>query len=335
MTLPAFVILNWTLTVVLTIFVALRIYTRMRYVSRYGLDDLFYVGAFVSYLTVAIVQHIAYANGLGRDGEGVSHDSKFLSNIMFLVGDVGQSLAEALSKASAGFFLLRLVFQLWQKILIVATSGIFAALCVVGAIIAWTSCTPYAAAWDDRNSGSCNRETAVPIVFCITTVSLDVLFAAMPWMLVWNQSRSAFEKLLIAGPLSLGAVAAGIGVGRLVAIYGADPLNVTIHQSMWTMGEIFTTLVGVGIPSTLPVWRAIYRKCGGQRSAQRRVSSYHVLGQYTIGGSIVMAATLSVSQRGSTTVRNIQRIKPCVFSLKRALTSRDEGEEVEKRGPRP
>lgn len=70
------------------------------------------------------------AYGLGQSGSGVSHNSKVLSNILFMVGNTGQAMAEALSKASAGFFLLRLVFERWQKILIVATSVVFAALCV-------------------------------------------------------------------------------------------------------------------------------------------------------------------------------------------------------------
>lgn len=82
--------------------------------------------------------------------------------------------------------------------------------------------------------------------------------------------------------------AAICGIMRIVALAGSTITNIDLKTSLWTYAEVTSTLVGVGIPSSIPAFRKLWQSCGPYRKKSRTddtQSSGMILALKTIGGS--------------------------------------------------
>lgn len=116
-----------------------------------------------------------------------------------------------------------------------------------------------------------------------------MVFAILPWILVWKLNKPVSKKILIAGSLSLGFVSAVLGIERLLVLAASPNGATTPKLVVLTMAEIAATMVCVGIPASLQVYRAVWAKIfGGSLHSQQHTATAggsQPLANYTIGGS--------------------------------------------------
>jgi len=91
-----------------------------------------------------------------------------------MIGQTFAVIGMAVAKLSLGFFLLRIVVDKWQRILIWFTMGSLSAVSALCAIMFWTQCTPVQKIFDPiRAEGVCKFSvtpyaTALGGEFCVS-----------------------------------------------------------------------------------------------------------------------------------------------------------------------
>ncbi|KXJ89625.1 hypothetical protein Micbo1qcDRAFT_205937 [Microdochium bolleyi] len=287
----------WGLTALL-VFLGLQVYTRVVCVASYGIDDTFYIISIVLIILFAAFGTVACLNGYGRD----DLDPAAKAGMVFwrLFAQALAMLATATSKASVGFFLLRLIAKPWHKTVILIVMVVM---------------------------------TILSTSMAVGTIMVDVVYAVLAWLFIWKLSNPLQEKIVLGGSLSLGIFAAVAGTMRLFAVKGVR--EVRIEVIIWSQVELTTTLVCVGIPVCLPFWRIWWRNMrlwsgaadggrngsrttsGGdayQRMDNREGSSQgEPMGLYTIGGSPMVSSAAAGGQRS--------RNKSVMFSVLSLNTS--------------
>ncbi|KAK8079299.1 hypothetical protein PG994_003106 [Apiospora phragmitis] len=267
---PRLMAVLWALTAIVFLFLLMRIYTRVICVASYGVDDHFFLIAFLLMVASDTVIAVAVGKGFGRDD--LDEDTKYNTIFWRDVGQTNALVATAAAKASVGFFMIRLVIVRWQKILISMAVGAIGAICILG------------------------------------TVFIDLLFALLPWNFVWKLNMSRKDKLIIAGSLSLGLLAAVAGIIRITYVRGVR--EVVYDVIIWSQVEICVTMICVSIPVCRPLWS---RTIGGWfNNTKRRNSGYvpvqqdeprqrhgETVGLRTIGGTPMFGARVVQSSKPS------------------------------------
>lgn len=146
------------------------------------------------------------------------------------------------------------------------------------------------------------------------TIALDVVFAILPWILVWKLNKPISKKIFIAGSLSLGLVSAVLGIERLLSLANSPNGATTPQLVVFTMAEITATLVCVGIPASLQVYRAWWAKVfgSGWSSQQDTAGGSQPLANYTIGGSEMPGMMPSATNGGQVPSRKRRRTRSTV-----------------------
>ncbi|KAK7953047.1 hypothetical protein PG988_013741 [Apiospora saccharicola] len=277
---PRLMAVLWALTGIVFIFLLMRIYTRVICVASYGADDHFFMIAFEK----------------GSAGEDLDEDAKY--NTIFW-RDLGQSnalVATAAAKASVGFFMIRLVIVRWQKVLISMAMGALGATCIRESL----SSAKFAVFRRRRKLMNLNPQT-------VGTVFIDLLFAVLPWNFVWKLNMSRKDKLIIAGSLSLGLLAAVAGIIRITYVRGVREVDYDVI--IWSQVEIAVTMICVSIPVCRPLWSRTIgnwftntkRRNSGyvQQDEPRRRHGDHSVGLRTIGGTPMFGARVTPSSKPS------------------------------------
>ncbi|KAK7912186.1 hypothetical protein PG985_014667 [Apiospora marii] len=305
---PRLMAVLWALTAIVFIFLLMRIYTRVICVASYGVDDHFFLIAFLLMVASDAVITVAVGKGFGRDD--LDEDTKYTTIFWRDLGQSNALVATAAAKASVGFFMIRLVIVRWQKILISMAMGALGAICILMAIFTWAACTPVEFSWDDRiPGGTCLNTVPLGVAMGLGTVFIDLLFALLPWNFVWKLNMSRKDKLIIAGSLSLGLLAAVAGIIRITYVRGVRQVDYDVI--IWSQVEICVTMICVSIPVCRPLWsRAIgnwfahtKRRNSGyvpvQQDEPRQRNGEQPVGLRTIGGTPMFGARVVPSSKPS------------------------------------
>lgn len=123
---PYCITVLWTLTGIVLVFLLLRIYTRVVCLAAYGLDDTLYVVTTVFTVAYSSLATVACLRGYGRS----DLDAASTADTTFwrMVAQTFSLLATGTSKASVGFFLLRIVAAQWHKVVIWGVVGVMGVL---------------------------------------------------------------------------------------------------------------------------------------------------------------------------------------------------------------
>ncbi|ESU10313.1 hypothetical protein FGSG_02981 [Fusarium graminearum PH-1] len=203
----SFVALTWT-------FVFLRLYTRAFILKSVGLDDHMY------WLSGIAAYHGFGQSMPGPDASNIAFDHAAYAIKNQMIGQTFAVIGMSVAKFSLGFFLLRIVVEKWQRIVIwfaMVALSFFSGLC---AIMFWLQCTPVTKIFDPvRVEGVCN-----------------------------------------------------ISVTPYAVALGVD----TVPLIIWSAAEMSITLMCVGIPILLPLWRRVVRgsKISSERYYRRHGESY-------------------------------------------------------------
>ncbi|CVK91792.1 related to integral membrane protein pth11 [Fusarium proliferatum] len=289
----------WALTVVVFIFVVLRVYTRVVVVQSFGVDDHVFNLAFVLLVFYTSFTTTAAHYGFGQNMTDIIARNPDDLPVAILFEAIGQTFAVvgmAVAKWSLGLFLLRIVKETWHKIAIWISMAALAGASISTCFVFWLQCTPPKHLWDRRIPGKCTVDsTPVSMTLCILCVIVDFFFAGFPWLFIWALQMKKREKIVILCSLSLGVIAGACGIKRTLEVPELSSPNYTkstVGLIVWSAAEIAVTMICIGIPVCRPLYKQYLDKWtsrDGSKYKEQSGGGSHPL--QTIGGSYINANT--------------------------------------------
>ncbi|KAH0493329.1 hypothetical protein TgHK011_000003 [Trichoderma gracile] len=311
---PKMLAVLWSLTALSLLFVLLRLYTRLRVIRAYGLDDYFYNAAFMTLLVYDIMMTISSMYGFGRNiddvlaikGPVVGMETVTRAILYSAIGQTILVFGTILCKTSLALFLVRIVPDRRNHIIIWVPNGFLATGIVASLFVFWFSCHPTAYLWDRRISGGkCTIDPGPISMYAgAWSVMVDFWYAAFPWYILWNIQMPKREKRVIATSLSLGIIAGACGIERALQLkYLGSPnyIKDVVGIIIWHAAEFCSTMVCIGIPVCRPLcrdWLNTWEASRGSKntgsgsgwmrnkdqSSDNMFSMHNIEGAHTYGG---------------------------------------------------
>ncbi|KAJ0124851.1 hypothetical protein J7T55_006194 [Diaporthe amygdali] len=269
----------WTLFFVTGIFVILRLFSRVKILQFYAIEDYLYNVAFTLLLAYnGLITFYSY-HGLGSQlPEYLTTSDVTLivafENVLFDLASIGLVVA----KSSLVVFLMRLAPQHqspWKWNVLIVLPITLLGIVTFGAIMAmWARCFTALAG----TTLLCS--SVIPAMHWMQvaagfSVAIDLWYAAMPWYLLRRLTRPKKEKILIQGSMSLGVIAAGCGIARALTIYAAvNNLQENSVLYLWHGAEMAVTMICIGLPVSKPAYISIIHACG-MRSRKSKNSNLY------------------------------------------------------------
>lgn len=271
----------WALFFVTSIFVILRLFSRVKILQFYSAEDYLYNVAFTLLLAYnAMITFYSY-HGLGSqlpDQMTTSDISLAIvfENVLYDIGSIGLIVA----KVSLVVFLMRLVpqhqSQMKWKVLVIAPMVSFGIVSFGAMMAMWARCFTALAGTTLLCSSVIPAMHAMQVAAGFS-VAIDLWYAAMPWYLLRRLQRPRREKFLIQGSMSLGIIAAGCGIARALTIYAAvnnTEANSAAVLYLWHGAEMAVTMICIGLPVCRPAYVSMMQACGIQPRKPKTTNTY-------------------------------------------------------------
>lgn len=277
---PSIISSTATLTVLCTLFLALRIYCKLSRSRGLWWDDHFLV---VSWVTLVISTGFSIANA--RNGFG--HHFLFilqtnpaslpsLSLYSYIAGTFSV-LAAVLSKTSFAITLLKLSTG-WMKGFVwfsIVTMNL-----TMGwlAILPWASCSPVAKLWFIDLPGSCWSPKVYSyygMVAAAYSGIMDIVLAFLPWLTIRKLQMKKTEKVGVAVAMCMGVFAGITAMVKTSQIPSLDTGDFTFYGAglvIWGTAEGAVTIMAASIPILRVLIRQAVRSqyaSNGKKSAGR------------------------------------------------------------------
>ncbi|KAF4978073.1 hypothetical protein FZEAL_5499 [Fusarium zealandicum] len=258
---PMTVAVMWAFTAMTWIFVCLRLYTRYFILRQIGSDDYAYVLSGILILLYTIFMNISAIYGFGQAITSLEPDDSALAIKYELIGQTFAVIGMSVAKASLGLFLLRIVVEMWHKVVIWVAMVSLMAVSILTAVGLWVQCTPVKKIYDPLRTpeGSCNVAiTPIAITLGVWCAVADFFFAIFPWIFIWSLNMKYKEKITIAGSMSFGIIAGVCGIVRTYEVATGFTENYTLDTVpliIWSAAEMAVTLMCIGIPILRPLYR--------------------------------------------------------------------------------
>ncbi|KAJ5205945.1 hypothetical protein N7491_003431 [Penicillium cf. griseofulvum] len=205
---------------IVTIFVALRFYTRYRFKQSLGVEDLACTISwflFMGYCAIAII--------IGKHGGGYYLDELspkeqtafrkfcYIATILYC--------PMALFVKIALLSILTRIFSPYRAKVwfIYIFLGCLCCYYIVALIVKICMCTPIPRYWlGDKVEGTCLDQTAALIADSVISVVSDLIILILPLPLTWSLQMSRNRKLRVMGILGAGGLATAFSLYRLVIV---------------------------------------------------------------------------------------------------------------------
>ncbi|KAK7926707.1 hypothetical protein PG985_003705 [Apiospora marii] len=273
----------WIMFGVLTLFLLLRLYTRVVLLAALGYDDYLYISAYVLAGLAGALLQVSAEYGWGQTLEGMimaGRAADIAPAVLWLIAaSTVSTVTMALAKLSLGLLLLRLmaVTMRWQRITIWVIMALMVLLSTIQVFVFWLACYPASYLWNRQQAGSCSDIIQVyPYILYPYTVIVDLAFAILPWTFIPQLQMPKAEKYLVAGTMSLGILAAASGIKRTIEVegfWGADILAGSVQTVMWSTVEVDLTMLCIAVPVVLPLFRTCLVN-GRQHIRSKRSQGY-------------------------------------------------------------
>ncbi|KAJ1323639.1 hypothetical protein MN608_10883 [Microdochium nivale] len=267
-----------------------RLYVRLFMIKAYGLDDHAYMIALLPLIagTSILTFSTTYNWGTPASDPAISSPPSIVVDTRpqpfpgmvspQLLGVIGQGLlvlGSALAKSAVGMFQLRFVTVPWQRASIYAWMGAALGLAVAVNVSQYTVCTPAAYFWDTTISeGTCAFDfLTLFMVLSVTWVVVDLYYAVLPWLFVRQLNMPYKEKVIVLSSMSLGLLASGFGIARVVGLTHLTPngdSNSDLLPAILDTCEYAITMICVCIPVCNPLWISWARRIFWSSSRRNR-----------------------------------------------------------------
>lgn len=269
---PIAVYTNWSMFILLTILIALRIYCRLAYGSKgiirgVGLDDLITIFCWVLFLVTCALITVTVSHGLGKHMSALSPEQITESLHWNVISNSVAVWVFSLPKFAIVALLRRILTYGNKTAVLFWGLCITSQACILATSIWWfKQCTPIEYGWDRSIEGSCADVSVLKNLGYFTSAYsafLDFFFALYPIPLIMRLNLDLKNRVTISVAMGLSALASAVSVYKL-AIFGevftmlpSDPTFPVAYLDILGMAEGFILLVCASLPTLGPLIRAI------------------------------------------------------------------------------
>lgn len=267
---PGEVALIVVLTVISTIVVMLRVYSKLFVIRTMGWDDRMMV--------VAVICSIAYeAANIRCVKYGSGRHNRFLNDYQLhqtakwgFMGGILYNLTIFFVKFSIILFLLRIgKLKTWVRTVIYLDLFLVFGSLATAVIVQLVRCRPITKNWDPDGSAYClppRTLTLVSYISSAVTAMTDFVCAILPFFILWNLRISKRAKTSIWTLLCFGmfpGVCSVVKICYLSTMDGKDSNWSTIPLTTWGAAEIHSGIVAASIPAIRPLVLCIATRLRG------------------------------------------------------------------------
>ncbi|KAE9366870.1 hypothetical protein N431DRAFT_384870 [Stipitochalara longipes BDJ] len=304
---PIIIATMWAETGLTLLFVALRLYTRIRINRTVGWDDYLISLASIMMIPYSAACTLAAIQGLGRHSAELSLDQFMQATRYIVIGQTFSLVGIAASKASVAAFLLRITIHQWHKWTLYILIFIVTISCFLCALFDYIRCDPIESIWNFFIPGKCWMDakgfTTLSAVVGGISAAADFILAILPWFILWNLQMKRKDKNLIASSMSLGFFAGVCGIIRTTTVEriftGVDYSYETVGLILWSSTELTVTILTATIPTLRPLYKQLflhqpahsYRLNAVQKSPSNFNFSPYVPSKYQTSSTVSAGAT--------------------------------------------
>ncbi|KAK1633479.1 hypothetical protein BDP81DRAFT_433862 [Colletotrichum phormii] len=244
-----------------TLFVAMRLFVRIKILGQTHLDDHLTVASLLlSYATVAL-EIWAIRCGNGRHADTLSQDQQSAAILSTISGFPPNVLAYTIPKFAVVALLVRILNpgRKHQVMLWCMATGclILVSLCI---IILFAQCTPTRAQWDFTvTEKSCWSPWILVNVAILTgaySAALDLYLAVYPATVLMRLQMNIKKKVILSTALGIGSISCFISIyksTRLPSLASKDFTYDSAELVVWTIVEGNTLIIAACIPILGPL----------------------------------------------------------------------------------
>ncbi|CAI6287712.1 unnamed protein product [Periconia digitata] len=249
-----------TLTVIATISVAMRIFTRAS-VTQAGIsmDDYMVIIALVLAITLLGLNFEHMKVGLGYHFWDVKTvDFVLPFQVYTLCSTIVYATSLIFTKISILLFYLRLSPQLWFRVAVWILIGITSCYGLMYNLLSIFACKPIAATWNLALMPQAECVGVLPkyMALSILNIVIDVLTLILPIPVVWKLQMSLRQKLSIILVFMTGGLVCIIAIRRTILLKplmaSADYTWDAVEQFHWCFAEVDVAIVCASAPALKP-----------------------------------------------------------------------------------
>ncbi|UKZ49109.1 hypothetical protein TrVGV298_003349 [Trichoderma virens] len=253
----------------------LRCYCRILIVKNFGGDDWMMVLAMISFILFVSCALVGVHYGTGRHFTDLKPEDASTAMMYWWFCYVWYCITMIFSKASIGYFLLKIVIDRTQRIIIYAALSITVLWGAIFFLVTVLQCKPVSFFWTRLLPGTPQPGTcldimiieAITYVYSAFSIISDFTFAILPMFLVWKLQMERRMKIVLVPILSMGciaSVAVAVRFGYIKKFSDPDFLYSTVDIAIWS-----TTEQGLGIAAgSLATLRPLFRKAAAHISTR-------------------------------------------------------------------
>uniref|UniRef100_A0A8H7K8U6 Rhodopsin domain-containing protein n=1 Tax=Bionectria ochroleuca TaxID=29856 RepID=A0A8H7K8U6_BIOOC len=249
-----------SVTVLSTIFVIMRLFTRQKIMGALHLDDyLVTLATFSEWANVAMAI-MAVKSGNGKHFALLTKDEKQNAIFWTILGFPFGIVAFGTPKLAVASLLIRLMNpNKFNKICLWAVSGLCLATLLGCVVILYAQCTPAYSQWNFDVAGTCISKWVL-VDYAIFaggfSAFVDLYLALYPASVLWTLQINLRKKIALCVALGIGSIATVVAIykcTRLPSLAGADFSYDTSDLVIWTIVESSTIIIACCIPVLRPL----------------------------------------------------------------------------------
>ncbi|CAH0047753.1 unnamed protein product [Clonostachys solani] len=266
-------------TVLSTIFVIMRIFTRQKIMGALHLDDYLVVLATISEWVNVGMAIMAVKSGNGKHFALLSKDEKQNAIFWTILGFPFGIVAFGTPKLAVASLLIRLMNpNKINKICLWAASSLCMATLLGCVVILYAQCTPAYSQWNFDVAGTCISKWVL-VDYAIFaggfSAFVDLYLAIYPASVLWTLQINLRKKIALCVALGIGSIATVVAIykcTRLPSLAGADFSYDTSDLVIWTIVEASTIIIACCIPVLRPLVDVLFgrRMLGGSSAYKYR-----------------------------------------------------------------
>ncbi|KAJ5899705.1 hypothetical protein N7495_004449 [Penicillium taxi] len=216
---------------IVTFFIGIRFYVRIRFKQIIGLDDYTCTAAWLLFMGYCGISIVIGDYGGGYNITDVSDQDQIEFKKFCYIATILYCPMALFSKIALLSMLARIFAPYRHKVLFIHIFlGCLCIYYVIALVIKIRMCSPVPMYWRDPiPSGSCLDQTAALIADSVISVVSDVIILLLPLPLTWSLQMPKSRKLRVMALLGAGGLATGFSLFRLVLVcYKGHSANQTI-----------------------------------------------------------------------------------------------------------
>ncbi|KAI7344128.1 hypothetical protein KC354_g15315 [Hortaea werneckii] len=261
---PTIVTLLVVFTIISALFIAARLFVRIKLLRNLGADDYLITLAWICAIINTGISARATHWGSGRHFEDLTAAQKSKVIHYNLAAFCPSILSIGIPKLAVVALLTKLLEPTrWHRITMWTAAGLTNLLLFGCVIILYAQCQPARSQWNFSVEGQCWSPWVLvywAIVSGSISAFMDLYLAVYPATVLWKLQMNMKKKLGLSAALGFGIVAtivAAYKCTKLPGLAGADYSWATSEMLIWTCVEGSTIIIAACIPIMQPLLRLI------------------------------------------------------------------------------